>query len=142
MTRGTELDILNFDNVELRKDSLYLYGTHKTLGYSYKVFVTNKEIGVITALVNDDLSRHPIEGNLGFELTDRSFFGTDIPYKVTKAVLALYRHFDQDMILITTDNKDGSIQQMCERLGGVKMESVKSPEGKEMTRYEVSCYQQ
>lgn len=147
MTKGLEpafafeidqISTFKFDDLELKMEFPYLYGKHQTLGFSYRVYVNNKEVGVYTALITDDfLNKLPAEGNMGLDITDKSYYGTDVPFKSTKAILGLYRHFKQEKVLITTENENGSVHQMCKSLGGAQIDSFQSKEGKVMVRYEV-----
>jgi len=133
-----ELSSFSYENVKLSLTSTYLYSDLKDLCFEYNVIVDRDEVGVLTALINEDQNLYRVEGNIGLTI-ERAAMNKAIPYKVVKAIFPLYKHFKQDKVTITTNKEDGSVSRMCLDLNGKFLDVVNSDNDEKHFRYIIPC---
>src|SRR5712692_5058717 len=101
------------EDLELRLLDKCYYSEARVPCYEFLMFHNGQEAGKFTARIESNFENVREVGNVGIE-ANRKFYGYNLAYRATKALLPFFKEHGLNSILITYDEGKRSIRDACD----------------------------
>jgi hypothetical protein len=128
-----DVAVIKMDEYELHLIEKFFYSKFDIPGYEFSIKIAGEDAGIFTVLIESDFSKISEVGNVGIEV-NRKFYGINLPARTTRAVFPLFKEHGQYRILITTNESNNSIENACEELSAIYLDTIKNQDDNDIKK--------